>query len=267
MTRLVKFFLLLLGILGIAFLIIGASLNAIVKAGIETIGPQILGTPVSLDDVDISLLGEGGSLQGTLTGLRIQNPPGFHTPHAVFLPKIRIRVNRDSILTNTVTIQEIVIDRPDVSLEEALQGKSNLATLHQRIKEYSQDGTSEPATPPPSPAESPETETKVHIQRVLIREGQIHVSVKGLQGQSLNLPLPDIQLQNIGKEGGGISFQQAAARLFEAIYQDVIQSAPGGRRLFGGQVEKLEGSIKDLGKNLGHTAEKVGKDLLNGLLK
>ena len=46
-------FLVLIGVLGIiAVVLVGLSLDALVKGGIETMGPRILGVPVTLEDVD-----------------------------------------------------------------------------------------------------------------------------------------------------------------------------------------------------------------------
>ena len=260
MKTLVKFGLLVLGLLGIIIFITGASLDAIIKTGVETMGPQILGTPVLIEDVDVSLLAGGGILEGTLTGLVIKNPEGFHTDHALSLPKIRIRVDQDSILSDTVIIDEIIIDQPEIILEGRLNGPSNLETIQKRIKDYSTEESSHEAEPEEHEASSEEGK-HVFIRKVFVRKSHIHLSMTALQGQSLEFTLPNIQLNDIGKNEEGTSFQAASAQIFEAIYTDVLKVIPNSTQLLGRGVKDMKGSIKELGK----AAEKVGKDLLKGL--
>ena len=260
MKTLVKFGLLVFGLLAIIILVIGASLNAIIKTGVETMGPQILGTSVLLEDVDISLLAGGDILEGNMTGLVIKNPEGFHTNHALSLPNIRIQIDRDSILSDTVIINEIIIDQPEITLEGSLKGPSNLETIQQRVKDFSRQSSSQESEPEVNDASSREGKL-VLIRNVFVRKGQIHLSLTALQGQSLDLTLPDIQLKNIGQESAGTSFQDASAQIFEAIYTGVLKVIPGSAKLLGHGMEQLENSVKDLGE----TVEKVGKDLLKGL--
>ena len=86
-------FLVLIGVLGIvAVVLVGLSLNALVKGGIESMGPRILGVPVTLEDVDIALL-SGTSVQAGLTRLVVNNPEEYETAYAVSLPEIRVHVD------------------------------------------------------------------------------------------------------------------------------------------------------------------------------
>ena len=53
-----------------ALVLLSLSLNSIIKTGVETLGPQITGTPVTLEQANLSLL----SGQGELEGLLVPNP-------------------------------------------------------------------------------------------------------------------------------------------------------------------------------------------------
>ncbi len=63
----------------LVLLVFLGSLNRIVKAGVETVGPKVTGTTVTLRQVKISPF----SAQGTLGGLLVGNPAGFKTDSAV----------------------------------------------------------------------------------------------------------------------------------------------------------------------------------------
>jgi uncharacterized protein involved in outer membrane biogenesis len=263
MKSIFKICLLFAVLLVVAFFIIGASVNAIVKAGVETMGPQILGVPVTIEEVDISLLSGGSNLQGSLTGLLIKNPEGFHTDHAFSLPTIRARIDQNSILTDTILIDEIVIDGPVIIFEESLNGNSNLGTIQKRIKGFSEkDRTNNPAEQNKARASESDEAKKVQINRFIFKNAKIHLSVTALQGQTLTLKLPDIQLQGIGEEAGGITLEQASAEIFEGVYRDVTKTVSGSGKLFGARIDLSEDSVKELGK----AAEKAGRQFLKDLL-
>ncbi|MEE8234706.1 MAG: hypothetical protein V3R11_00705 [Nitrospirales bacterium] len=48
MKTILKIGLLVLGLIVVALVVLSASLNSLIKTGVETMGPQILGTPVTL---------------------------------------------------------------------------------------------------------------------------------------------------------------------------------------------------------------------------
>ena len=115
-----------LGIIGI--IIVGMSLNALVKTGVETMGSKVLGVPVTLKEVDISLLSGGKDVQVSLNELIIKNPDEYETDYAFSLSNIRVLVDQKSVLTNTVVIDEIIIDGLAITFEGSLLG-SNLGDI------------------------------------------------------------------------------------------------------------------------------------------
>ena len=133
MKYLVKFLLLIVGLGIIAIIVVGMSLNALVKSGVETMGPKVLGVPVTVDEVDISLLSGGTDMRASLNELIIKNPEGYETDYAFFLPSIRVRVNRNSVLTDTIIIEEILIEGPAITFEGSLLG-SNLGDIQDNVK-------------------------------------------------------------------------------------------------------------------------------------
>ena len=54
------------------------SFSTLVKSGIETMGPKVLGVPVTLEDADIDLV-SGTTVQAGLTRLVIKNPEDYET--------------------------------------------------------------------------------------------------------------------------------------------------------------------------------------------
>ncbi len=246
-------FLVLVGVIGLlALVFVSLSLNALVKGGIETMGPRILGVPVTLEDVDVTLL-SGTSLHAGLTGLAVNNPEGYETDFAVSLPEIHIKVDWNSLLTDTVIVEEVLIVKPAMTFEWSLRG-SNLGTIHENVKRNLGSGSGDGQEKDGEPEEKQEFEKSVHVKKVTVKDALINVSFVGGQSEVTQLPLPDLELRDIGNPSGGTTFSQASAVIFEQIY-DAIDKAVMKPGIL------LPQGITQLGKSIG----RVGKEWLQGL--
>ncbi len=205
-------FLILVAVLGIiGIIIVGMSLNALVKTGVETLGPKVLGVPVTLKEVDVSLLSGGKDMRVSLNELIIENPAGYKTDYAFSLSNIRVLVDRNSVLTNTVVIDEIMLDRPVITFEGSLRG-GNLGNIQDNLKRST---SSEPYY---------KFEKYVHIKKVIMRNAKINLSLFKEGILVKNLTVPNFQLRDIGKASGGTRFPKAFAAIFDSIYEAVIKA-------------------------------------------
>ena len=247
--------LVLIGVVGIvAVVLVGLSLNALVKGGIETMAPQVLGVPVTLEDVDIALL-SGKNMRAGLTQLVINNPEGYETASAVSLPDIRVHVDRNSLLTDTVIVEEMLIVAPAITFEWSLRG-SNLGTIQENVKRNTRSGPGGNGREKGEKHEEKEEFDKtIHIKKVVVKDAIINVSFIGGQSEVTQLPLPDLELRDIGNPSGGTTFSQASAVIFDEIYGAIIKAVMKSGIL-------LPQGVEQLGKSLG----KMGKELLQGLL-
>ena len=87
-----------------------ASLDRLVKQGIETYGSRIVGAPVRVGSVEISL----SSGRGTLRELSISNPDGFSSGEALRLGEITLDIQLSSLTQEPLVIQEVKILAPEV---------------------------------------------------------------------------------------------------------------------------------------------------------
>lgn len=256
-------FLVLVGILGIlAVVLVGLSLNALVKSGVETMAPKLLGVPVTLEDVDISLLSDGAAMRASLTQLIIKNPEGYETAYAASFPNIRVKVERGSVLTDTIVVEEVLIVAPAITFEGSLQG-SNLGKIQENVKRATQsrpDADGEEKDETHEKGEDPEKTVRIH--KVIVKDAIINVSLLGGQSQGIQVSLPDFELRDIGDPSGGTTFQKASAAIFEALYRAIVKAVMKSGKLIPKGIEQLGTSVKDLGKSV----EKAGKELLKGLL-
>lgn len=245
----------------IGLLVLSMSINALVKGGVETMGPKVLGVPITLEDVDISLLSGGTDMRASLDTLIIKNPEGYETDYAFSLPNIRVRVDRNSVLTDTVVIEEILIEGPAITFEGSLLG-SNLGDIQDNVKRNTQsdsDGDEEEKAEKHESGE--EHEKNVHIKLVTMKDAKITLSLFGGKTEAIELVLPDFELRDIGKEAGGTSFQKASAKVFDAIYGAIIKAVTKSGKLIPKSLEQFGKTAEEIGKS----AEKVGKELLKGL--
>ncbi len=247
-------FLVLVGVIGLLSLVfVSLSLNALVKGGIETMGPRMLGVPVTLEDVDVTLL-SGTSMQAGLTQLVVKNPEGYETAFAVSLPEIRLDVDWNSLLTDTVIVEEVLIVAPAITFEWSLEG-SNLGAIHENVRRNTRSGSDDNGREKgETNKEGQEFDKTVHIKKVTVKDAVINVSFIGGQDEVTQVSLPDLDLRDIGNPSGGTTFSQASAVIFDAIYEAIDKAVmkPG---------VLLPQGVEQLGKSIG----KMGKELLKGL--
>ena len=188
------------------------SLNSLVKKAVETVGPKITRTDVKLASAVLLPLSGSGSLNGLVIG----NPEGFGKSYAIKVGSISISVDRNSLFSDTIIINEILIKKTSITLEGTLQG-NNLGKLMQNIKSY--DTGSKPSS---EKKQTSYASRKFIVKRVLVSGTELNVAASALgQSVSQSLPLGDLHLENLGSDGSGIS----PAAISQQILTPLINSA------------------------------------------
>lgn len=219
--------------------------KGVVKAA-NTYGPDITGTPFSLEDIDLSLL--GGSVK--VTGLTIGSPEGFNAPHIMKVGTAEVKLKVSSLAGSPIVIDRIFVSGPEIIYERKLQG-SNLAKLQENLSKGKsaepQPSEETPPAEPEEPASSEASDLKVQINDFQIEDAKL--SVAGMNTQ-LTLPLPPIHLTDIGTEEGGVSPDNAAKVIISAILRASTQAVTdnAGKLFEGGgdQIDKAKNTLKKL---------------------
>jgi hypothetical protein len=241
------------GVVGIA--VIGAiavivfvlsSIDTLIQEAVETYGSEITQAEVKLAEVDL----DPTSGKGTLRGLKVGNPAGFNTPSAFQLGAISITLDTSTLGSDPIVIKEIVISAPDVTYEVGSDG-SNLDALQRNVEAYMAQFDTGEAAEPAEPGESP----NLVIEGLFINDGTINVSATFLGGKSLTTPLPNIHLEDIGKEDDGASPGEIAEEIFAAIKANATGAVSG---------LGVEGLVSGAGEILEGVTEGAG-DLLEGV--
>lgn len=255
-------FVAVVAVLALVVVIFGLSnLGPLIKKAVNTQGPKITGTELSLGDVDVSLLSGQVKLQKFLLG----NPQGFSSPHAVAVKSIYVDVDEKSLTGETIIIERIEVVGPDIYYEKGA-GSDNFKALQRNLSKSAGSGSSTAS------AESGESSKKLLIRELVIRGGQVHLAVKGLAGQDISATLPDIQMKNIGQKKAGVSPAEAAREIFAALYGKI--SSPDVSAVLTKGLQDLQGGAEQLGqKAVEQAGEKAtgeveaAKEKLKGLFK
>jgi len=195
------------GTLGYLYL----SLNGFVKKQVETVGPRITRTSVSLDSAILSPFSGNGKLMGLIIG----NPEGFTHSAALKAPVISISVDKKSLLSRTIVINEILISRPEIFLEGTLTG-TNLMKLIGNIKGYGGSGQDRKGD-----QNSPR---KYIVKRVLITAPRLNVSASLLKANiGQTVPLSDISLNDVGSDGSGISAAELSVQIMVPLLTNALR--------------------------------------------
>ena len=220
-------------------------LDSIVKSGIEVVGSNVLGTAVTADSVSLSPL----SGQGSISGLRVENPEGFESQYAFELDSVLVSIDVNSVFTDAAEIESIVIMQPVITYETMI-ASDNIRTLLDNLGEGD------------APSSDPETEDD-SAQQIIIREFQVVGSQLNFVSALVSAPitLADIEIRDIGAEGGSAS----AANAVRVVLQELVASILNSDDLPGldGLRESVEGRIQDGAQRVEEAVEDLGDRLRN----
>lgn len=229
-----------------------SAINKGIKHGVETYGPQVTQTPITLDHVSISVL----SGKGTLKGLNVGNPEGYKSENIFALGQIDIDIDTSTVMSDKIVINRIYIKQPEISYEKTLTS-SNVKKLLANIEKF---------TGPSAPKEGePDTgaQKQLVIKQLIIEDGTIYVGALGM-GQTV--PLPRIELNNIGEDNN----QQSIAQVLDLVLTEVVKSigpaiAGAGDLLKDGGAAALkaaqEGGIEKVGDAAGDAVNKASEGI------
>jgi uncharacterized protein involved in outer membrane biogenesis len=224
----------------VALVVVFFSLNSIVKKGVDTYGPEMTKVKVTLGAANISPFSGSGQLKKLFVG----NPEGYKTASAIEVGDVKVGVQIGSVMGDTITVNEVNIQSPEITLEGTLAG-NNLSKILDNLNATS--STKEKQKNEPTAGKK---EKKFIVKDIVLNGAKVHVNVSALgQSVAMTLPIPDIHLQNVGTAEGGVS----AAELSRQILQPVLVAATEAA------TKAIASGSKDL-QNLGKGgADQIGK--------
>ena len=239
----------------VGWIVGGLYLDRAIKTGIETIGPKITGTAVSLDRVNISVPTGNGRVKGLVVG----NPKGFHTNSAFRLGNSRIKFDPTSVFFGKLIIEEILIEKPEITYEVNFSG-NNLEKIQHNVEAFSRkhglNGTGA------SGSQRRISGAKlVQINHFIVQDPRLNVSASIFRGRFLTFELDDIHLRNIGKASGGVTVVNATSQVLSGTNEQISHTVSRPHTLLGKRLKKSDREPK----SPRGTAEKDASTLLQQL--
>jgi hypothetical protein len=235
------------------------SLNSIVKKGVETVGPQMTKVEVRLGSADLSPFSGSGSLNQLFVG----NPDGYKTPFAIQMGSVKVGVKIGSVFSDTVVVDEINIQDPEITLEGTLDG-NNLGKILDNLK-GSGSTQEKQATAPAASGEKPAK--KFIVKDLVLAGAKVHINVSGF-GKSVakDVSIPDLHLQNIGNAEGGVTPAQLCWQILQPTLNEAVVVATDELKKQG--VQQLQNEVnKELQKQGNPELNKAAQGVLTNLFK
>lgn len=194
-------------------------LGSIVTAGVNSFGPKITQTKVVLAGAKISPF--TGS--GTLSGLEVGNPAGWSDANLCSLGKIHLDVAPFSLLGDHIVINEINIEAPEFNYETKIVA-SNVSALLKNIEQFTggKDGAK------PADVGKP---VKFAVKKFRLQNGWVRV---GVGPAALKLPMPPIELTDLGTKEGGITPDQMVVAVMRSVTSSIVAATTQAAGKIGG---------------------------------
>jgi len=223
-----------------------SSLDTIVKAAIERYGSELAGTPVHVQSVDLAVR-KG---EGTIRGLRVANPPGFSSHDVFALQEITLALDAMSVRKMPIEIQHIEIVDPQVRYELDAKGTANINVIRANLARARIHPASSPA-----PTGQSARELRLRVKDLSLKGGAMTADTSALGGTDLEVPLPALEMRNLGAGERGATPSEISAEILTALSQRTITAV--------GASELKQRLVDKLGPDAGRTAGRAIDNAIN----
>ena len=200
--------------------ILSLSVDSIVKSAIEDRGSQMTGTTVTVDQVSISPF----SGEGTIRGLRVANPEGYGTDHAIVIDDFYISLDLFSVFSDEILIHEIRISNPSIYVEQKLP-ENNLRMILNSIRDH---------------AEEHPSDVDMFVAYFLMQDGAVDLYTEVGGERSARVEMSEVELHDIGTKDTGQAAEQVITVIAEQVTRQALQAAAQSG------AEQIRDAIRDI---------------------
>jgi uncharacterized protein involved in outer membrane biogenesis len=211
----------------VAVFAVGMFLDGAIKKGVETIGPRIVKVDVKLDAVSLSILSGSGAVKGLVVG----NPEGYKTPNAINVGHASLAISPGSLLSDKIVVKSVRVDAAEVTYEGGVGG-NNLSQILDNVNASVGGGQKkdEPAAKDEKPGK------KLQVDEFVVTGAKVNVSLTGMGGKSVTVPLPVVRLTGLGQGEDGItvaeltrlSLNEIIAATLKVVASDAVKDMTKG---------------------------------------
>ncbi|HEX9047321.1 MAG TPA: hypothetical protein VF988_09870 [Verrucomicrobiae bacterium] len=232
----------------VAVIAIGTHLGEIVKSGVQTVGPKITQTTVTVDAVNITILSGSAQMKGFVLG----NPRGYQTPQAISVGIAAVSLSPGSLLKDKIVVHSIELRSPEITFEGNPLGENNLMQILHNVNGGAaavDASTNAPAAA--TPAEK-KAARKLQVDDLVIAGAKVHASLPGILNRPVDLTLPDIHLTNLGAGPDGITAADLAQKVLSAITDNTVKA--------------VTVAATEIGRDAANAAKSTAREIVNGAL-
>jgi hypothetical protein len=250
-------------VVGLVLLLVGVAagwlfFSPLVGTAIEKGSKYATGVDTDVDKVSASLFAGNFGIDG----LTLANPPGFRPEAFVHLGSARATWKNGTLLSETIEMDEFVVENVDVNLERT-DGKTNYGAILDHLGKVTGGGEEPEKKKEPSKGGMTLLIKKIVVKNV---HAGLHLTGVPLASGSMSVVVPSIVIEDFRSDG---DTTEIVAKVTRVLIQEILASVlKAGKDIFPSDILKDLGSgLSGLGGALGSGAEGAVKgvqDVLKG---
>jgi uncharacterized protein involved in outer membrane biogenesis len=197
------------GVCVVALVVASFFLGSIVARGVNGFAPGITRTKVSLASASISPFSGSGTLRGFVVG----NPTGWSEANLASLGKVHVSVIPSSIFGDHIIVDEIDIEAPEFNYETRLVA-SNVTDLLSNVEKSSGGSAPRPVAKNGKPV-------KIEVHHFRLHDGVVRL---GAGAAAIKIPLPPIELADVGTRENGVTPDQFAVTVMRNVTSNIVRA-------------------------------------------
>jgi len=221
MSKRIKYSLLgLLIVIAAGFLAITLTIDSMVSSGIEQVGSDMTGTPVTVDGVSISPF----SGSGTISGFHVANPDGYSREFAIEIEEFFIELEPFTLFSDDVIINRIVISGASVYVEQKLP-ENNIRDIMSHLN---------------SVPEGEASDASLVIEQFVLENATADLFTEVGGERSAQVDISRIELRDLGRGGEQETAEAVIKQIAEEVAGESLEAAAGSG------LEQLKDAVRGL---------------------
>jgi len=239
----------IIAVIVIVVVVVGFFLGDVVKVGMETVGPKVTQTSLTVGSVHVGILTGSAGVNNLVLG----NPDEYKAkaPNAISVGKAVVSVAPMSVLSDKIVIKSVEVRSPEITFEGNPLGANNLKKIMDNVNAFTGGAQAKPADTNAPAKGAAKPAKKLEVDDFLITGAKVHFN-------GATLPLPDIHFTDLGKGPEGITAGDLTKKVLGEITTATIKAVGESLTKLG---KGAADATKDAGKAIGSEASKIGKSL------
>jgi hypothetical protein len=163
--------------------------DSVITRAINRAGYKVVNVDTRVEDTDLCI--RKGIL--TLNGIELKNPEGFKSPRMIYVERLSLVISPQSLFREKILVKKVEIRGADLTYEAGGFGQSNLSVFVEDLKKQMNRRRL-------NNGESGRSKKLVTIDHLYVDGGRVTLSAVFSKGKGIILPLPAIDIHDIGKD-------------------------------------------------------------------